>query len=90
MASRWRAPSPPDMLAALLFDSLKGLIRKRRDAGGRTTVDFSITETPEVRITRATVTTDSETVALKPIEALGELGSGRYQFDGDDGPYSPV
>jgi hypothetical protein len=81
---------PPDMLAAFLYDSLKGLIRKRRDAGGQTTVDFSITETPEVRITRATVTTDSETVALRAIEALVELGAGRHTWDGDDGPYIPV
>jgi hypothetical protein len=81
---------PPDMLAALLYDSVKGLVRKRRDAGGKTTVDFSITETPGMRITRATVTTDSESVALKAIEALGELGEGRYRWGGYDGPYVPV
>ncbi|MEY2582784.1 MAG: hypothetical protein QOE09_2633 [Ilumatobacteraceae bacterium] len=81
---------PPDMLAAFLYDSLKGLIRKRRDGGGKTTVDFSVTETPGVRITSATITTDSETVALRAIEALRELGSGRYKWEGDDGPYAPV
>lgn len=81
---------PPDMLAALLYDAIKGFVRKRRDVGGTTTVDFCITETPDLRITRATVTTDSEAVALRAIEALGELGEGRYRWGGDDGPYVPV
>jgi hypothetical protein len=81
---------PPDMFASLLYDSLIGLVRKRRNAGGKTIVDFSITESPGLRVTRATVTTDSESVALRAIEALGGLLSGRFKWDGDDGPYVAV
>ncbi len=84
------ASVPADMFAALLYDALKGLIRKRRDAGGNTTVDFIITETPEVRDVRATVTTDSEAVALAAIDALRELGAGRYKWDDHAGTYVPV
>jgi hypothetical protein len=73
--------TPPDMLASFLADALRGLIGKRRDAGGKTVVDFIITETEDERVVRATVTTDSDEVAIKAIEALGRLGVGRYRWD---------
>jgi hypothetical protein len=81
---------PADMLASLIYDLLKGLIGKRRASGGKTTVDFCVTETAGARVIRATVTTDSEAAALRAVEALGELRDGRYQWNGEDGPNVPV
>lgn len=79
--------TPPDLLASLIYDALKGLIAKRRKAGGTTTVDFLVTESEGVRLTRATVTTDSEAVALRAIEAWTHLAPGGYAWDEESGTY---
>ncbi|MBI4884755.1 MAG: hypothetical protein HY826_11960 [Actinobacteria bacterium] len=78
---------PSDLLAALLYDALKGLIRKRRSSGGKTTLDFVVSETPGLRLTSATLSTESDAVALKALEAFVQIGPGRYRWDGDDGPF---
>jgi hypothetical protein len=77
---------PPALFAALVWETLRGFIRKARDRGQSTIIDVRITETKGSRIVDAIVQTDSDEVAEHAVEKLSNLASknGRFRWIGDD------
>jgi hypothetical protein len=78
------ASLPPELLGALVWDSVRGFVQKARSRGRRTIMDFHIDDRAGTRTVSAVVETDSDDVAKEAINRMADLWeeSGRYQWDG--------